>query len=200
MSESIIDFIVTRKPDDSRQYMDVLSLLPQVNVIELPFAESVAVARRRIVTVGNSPYICYFDPDDTLHLDGMQDLLERLTSQENCNGVMADGTRQARNRFIRSVPHKFKRSPADGHILKIFRRDVYQYILDNVTDDLIDWQLGAWAHRLKFIRSGLVGYTWNRWSDSQSHHFETQFSIREARRQVNQILDHKYTQVDDNYK
>lgn len=158
----MIDLIVTRKIDDPTHYRDVVSCFTEINLIELPYASSCTEARRQTVHFGNSDYVMWFDPDDTLYELALQKLIAYLKFNKNSEGVMClSDYIDPIGKVVQINTERLHIRPLHGHFLKIIRRDVLIKILENCSDDLICWQVSVYAMSINIPVLPFSGYLWN---------------------------------------
>lgn len=158
----IVDFIVTRKEDDPIHYREVVYRHTEVNLIEVPYASTCADARRRSVHIGKSDYVMWFDPDDTLYENTLVRILDYLNNNPGCPGVMClsdyiDPLGEPRQIKVDRIQHR----PVNGHLLKVYRRDVLGRLLKECSDDNVCWQIAACSIMIDIPILQFSGYLWN---------------------------------------
>lgn len=188
----LVDFIVTRKETDARQYADVL-FHPLVNLIEVDYVPgSVIQARKNLVKHGSAPYITWFDPDDELYPWTMHSLIDEIVADPTLEAafMLSDTLLPTGEQFQIDI-NKFTQEAMHSHLMRVIKRS---FIEDNV--HLFDNPISEWAmiatlltkHVVIIPRSGF------KWIPTPGGHHRTITSdhVRDTRIVVEGILGDKY--------
>lgn len=189
-----LDVIVTRKVTDAIQYRSVIRRSPNVNLIEVPFAESVQIARKAIVNYGTAKYVTWFDPDDELYENTLDRMIRALNDHPNAPGVLTAVDRRIPGKPLKiGNVYSFMKTPADGHMMRIFRRD---WLMEN--KNMFDYPICEWTMTAHALVSGAIvlpfsGFCWN--VGRGDHTKRTSSDIAIARAAVREIIGHKYNEI-----
>lgn len=190
---SLVDVIVTRRENDPTAYRGIISMFPEVNLIEVEYVPgSVIQARMNLINYGSSPYICWFDPDDILHPWGVRHLLNALKSNMGIDGIMTlsdtgiSGGKPRRIRF-----EEFHKYPVNCHLLRVIRRDWLNEHIEYFNNPVPEWALLAKLLLANSFVLPVIGYTWVP-GDGATHQKINQQEITATKRKVQELLGDKY--------
>lgn len=188
----LVDFIVTRKETDPRQYAEVL-FHPLVNIIEVDFVPgSVIQARMNLVKHGTAPYITWFDPDDELYPWTMHTLINEITRNPDLVAAfMLSDTKLPDGREFQITLHKFAEEAMHSHLMRVIKRS---WIEEHV--HLFDNPVSEWALLATLLTENVViipksGFKWI--PTNEGHHRTiTSDAVKSTRLVVKGILGDKY--------
>lgn len=195
----MIDFIVTRKPDDPTHYRHIVQMCPDANLIEVPMAPSCTLARQALPTIGTSEYIAWFDPDDKLYSYTLPNLISVLKKNPGIVGVLCLSDYQQPGQPLKTIKiEDFARKPVDGHWFRILRRD---WLAEHIA--LFDCPVNEWPVTAAAIEAGAIfvpirGYCWI--IGDGDHKRVSNVGVQQAREAVKRILGTKYAKLVEQYK
>lgn len=189
-----LDFVVTRNSNDPIDYRTVVAKCSSVNLIEVPMAPSVQLARKAIVKYGTAKYVTWFDPDDELYEHTLPRMIRALNSNPSVPGILTPVDRRYRSGAFRvGNKYGFMRSPADAHMMRIFRRD---WLLQHF--GMFDYPISEWTITAHALVSGAIilpfsGYCWN--VGDGDHTKRSKTDIQLTREVVKHIIGDKYHEI-----
>ncbi len=187
----LIDFIVTRKQKDPRQYSRVLRH-PLVNIIEVDFVPgSVIQARQDLIQYGNAPYITWFDPDDDLYRFTMDIFLKELVTNPDLDAVLMLSDTYFTTGSKQINLEKFHESPVNCHLMRAIKRTWLEENIELFNHPVPEWPLLAKLLTANTIIIPRSGYSW-RPSTGSTHNSITSEQIKSTRDVVQGILGCKY--------
>lgn len=195
----MIDVIVTRQPDDPTHYRHMIAMCPSATLIEVPFAESVMAARKRLVEIGTADYICWFDPDDKLYSYALPQMVQELKKNPNPVGVLTLSDYQFSDGKRHSIRvGDFLKKPVDGHWFRILRRDWLAKNLHLLEHPVPEWPLIAQAIEDGATFLNIKSYCWM--IGNGVHKRITPQGVNDTRNVVRQILGDKYAKLVEQYR
>lgn len=174
-----VDVHILHRPDE----INIIGPMehPSLKVHHLEGVDgNVMEGRLKGFSCGNSKYLSFVDPDDTLDLQAFDICVQELDNNTNICGVYTNSTvvheilNIPRRRLY--IPHTWSvrwhlsRTPPI-HQLIVFRRDIFERVYDRVMDTIRIWptfpiaqaEQIIWAHMAKILPWKFIdvdGYTW----------------------------------------
>lgn len=188
----LVDFVVTRKETDPRQYTEVL-FHPRVNLIEVDFVEgSVIQARKNLVLHGTAPYVAWFDPDDELYTWTMHTLIDEIVANPDLDAAfMLSDTLLPDGRQFQININKFTDEAMHSHLMRVIKRSFIEENIELFNNPVAEWAMLATLLTKNVVIIPKSGFKWI--PTAAGHHKTiTSDAVIQTRLVVKGILGDKY--------
>lgn len=190
---TLVDIVITRKPDDPTRYRGVISNYPEFNLIEVDYVPgSVIQARMNLINHGSSPYISWFDPDDTLHPWGLHYIRKALQMNPDIDGVLTESATGIPGKPYKRIDlNRFHEYPVNCHLMRAIRREWLEKHIEYFNNPVPEWALLAKLLLADSIILPVIGYTWVPNTGTTHTAIDAQ-GIKSTKEKVIEILGDKY--------